>query len=87
MFRTLPLLLAAAGALSACSSEAMDPSDPNYAEMEDLKAWGRQLKAEDRDTARLLVKRCWGEGSLMTPEGKLQIARCMRRKYDEGVRA
>jgi hypothetical protein len=27
------------------------------------------------------------EGSLFTDEGKLAVARCMRRKYDEGVRA
>ena len=45
-----------------------------------------QLKADDADTARLLVRECWGEGSLGTAEGKLQVARCMRRKYDEGVR-
>jgi hypothetical protein len=65
----------------------MDPSDPNYAEMEQLRAWARQLKAEDRNTARLLVRLCWNEGSLRTAEGKLAIARCMRRKYDEGARA
>ena len=86
MTRLLPLFLAAA-AVSGCGSAQLDSSDPNYAEMEDLKAWGRQLKADDRDTARLLVKLCWGEGSLMTAEGKLQVARCMRRKYDEGARA
>ena len=55
--------------------------------MEALKAWAKQVKAEDRDTIRLLVRQCWGEGSLMTAEAKLAIGRCMRRKYDEGVRA
>ena len=80
------LLLLAATALTACQASAMDASDPNSAEMEQLKAWLRQLKADDADTARLLVRECWGEGSLGTAEGKLQVARCMRRKYDEGVR-
>lgn len=89
MTRLLPVLIAAAAAAGCSSSAASDfaPSDPNYAEMDELKAWGKQLKADDRDTARLLVRECWGEGSLQTPEGKLAIARCMRRKYDEGERA
>ena len=86
MRNLVPLLIAAAS-LAACNSAAMDSNDPNYAEMEDLKAWGRQLKAEDPATAHLLIRECWGEGSLMTPEGKLAVARCMRRKYDEGERA
>lgn len=88
MTRLLPLLIAAAAA--GCTSSAAGdfaPSDPHYAEMEQLKAWGKQLKAEDRDTARLLMRNCWAEGSLSTAEGKLAIARCMRRKYDEGLRA
>ena len=88
--RNLVHLLIAAMAATGCTSSAaseLAPSDPNYAEMEELKAWGKQLKAEDRDTARLLVRECWNEGSLSTAEGKLQIARCMRRKYDEGDRA
>ena len=82
-----PIAAAAAFALAACQGEVMDSSDPNYAEMEELKAWGRQLKADDPDTARGLVRQCWDEGSLRTAEGKLVIARCMRRKYDEGYRA
>ena len=86
MTRLFPLLIAAT-ALAGCNSAQLDPSDPNYAEMEQLKGWTRQLKADDRDTARLLVKLCWNEGSLTTAEGKLKVARCMRRKYDEGVRA
>ena len=83
-------LLIAAASLASCSSGAESDfatTDPNYAEMEDLKAWAKQLKEEDRDTTRVLVRQCWGEGSLSTAEGKLTIARCMRRKYDEGVRA
>ena len=80
------LLLIAAASLAACnsSSSEMDQSDPNYAEMEELKAWARQLKADDPDTARHLVKVCATAGSFFTAEGKLEIARCMRRKYDEG---
>lgn len=88
MHKFMPLLIAAA--LAGCASGAdsgFDPSDPRYAEMEQLKSWGRELKTEDRDTARLLMRNCWGEGSLSTAEGKLAIARCMRRKYDEGLRA
>ena len=86
MPKLLPLLIAAA-AVASCGNAQFGQSDPDFAEMEDLKAWGRQLKADDRDTARLLVRECWGEGSLTTAEGKLTVARCMRRKYDEGVRA
>ena len=88
MYKLTPLLLAAA-ALAACSSSAstMDESDPNYAEMEELKAWGKQLKADDPDTARALVKACATAGSFFSAEGKLEIARCMKRKYDEGERA
>ena len=81
------LLLVAAGAMAGCGNSQLDRSDPNYAEMEQLKAWARQVKTDDRDTARLLMKLCWGEGSLLNGEGKLKIGRCMRRKYDEGVRA
>ena len=83
---TILIAAAAAGCTSSADSN-FAPSDPNYAEMEELKAWGRQLKAEDRDTAQLLIRSCWDEGSLSTAEGKLKIGRCMRRKYDEGVRA
>ena len=85
MPRLLPLLIAAA-AMAGCGNAHFDQSDPNFAEMEQHKAWLRQLKADDRDTARLLVRECWGEGSFTTPEGKLTVSRCMRRKYDEGVR-
>ena len=85
MPRLLPLLIAAA-AMAGCGNAQLDQSDPNFAEMEEHKAWLRQLKADDRDTARLLVKECWGEGSFTTAEGKLTMSRCMRRKYDEGVR-
>lgn len=89
MFKRTAIIIAAAAAAGCSSSAASDfaPTDPDYAEMEQLKAWAKQVKAEDRDTTRLLVRECWGEGSLSTAEGKLAIARCMRRKYDEGDRA
>ena len=89
LFKRTAIIIAAAAAAGCSSSAASDfaPTDPDYAEMEQLKAWAKQVKAEDRDTTRLLMRECWGEGSLSTAEGKLAIGRCMRRKYDEGVRA
>jgi len=47
-----------------------------------MAGWSRTASGTDRR-----ARGCWAEGSLATAEGKLQIARCMRRKYDEGVRA
>jgi hypothetical protein len=73
--------------MAGCGNAQFDQSDANFAEMEQHKAWLRELKADDRDTARLLVTECCGEGSFTTAEGKLTMSRCMRRKYDEGVRA
>jgi hypothetical protein len=47
----------------------------------------KQLKSDDPDTGRLLAEMCMEEGgSLWTSEGVLTLSRCMRRKYDEGVR-
>ena len=86
MPRLIPLLMAAA-AVAACQPSSADQSSSPSEEMEQLKTWLRQLKADDQDTARLLVRECWSEGgSLLSDAGKLQIARCMRRKYDEGIR-
>ena len=86
MPKLIPLLIAAA-AVAACQPSSAEQSTPPSEEMEQLKTWLRQLKADDPDTARLLVRECWSEGgSLLSDAGKLQIARCMRRKYDEGVR-
>ena len=86
MLRLAPVLIAAI-AVAACQPGSAEQSTPPSEEMEQLKTWLRQLKADDRDTARLLVRECAGEGSLFTDEGKLVKARCMRRKYDEGARA
>ena len=86
MPKLIPLLIAAA-AVAACQPSSAEQSGPPSEEMEQLKTWLRQLKADDPDTARLLVRECMAEGgSLSSDEGKLQISRCMRRKYDEGVR-
>ena len=83
--KALPLLPLAA--LSACYGE-IPKDDPRYAEMQDHNVWLKQLKAEDPDTAKLIADQCYAEGgSLWTSEGVLKISRCMRRKYDEGVRA
>jgi len=86
MLRLAPVLIAAI-AVAACQPGIAEQSTPPSEEMEQLQTWLRQLKADDPNTARLLVRQCVGEGSLFTDEGKLVMARCMRRKYDEGARA
>ena len=86
MLRLASVLIAAI-AVAACQPGNAEQSTPPSKEMEQLKTWLRQLKADDPETARLLVRQCVGEGSLFTDEGKLVMARCMRRKYDEGARA
>ena len=79
-------IFAAATALSGCYG-SIDKSDPRYVEMEAHNAWIQQLKSDDPDTGRLLAEMCMEEsGSLWTSEGVLTLSRCMRRKYDEGVR-
>ncbi|HEX6741366.1 MAG TPA: hypothetical protein VF079_06180 [Sphingomicrobium sp.] len=80
-------LLPALAALTACYSD-IPKDDPRHAEMLENKAWLDQLKQDDPDTARLLAEQCYGAGgSLWTSEGVLELTRCMRRKYDSGVRA
>lgn len=85
------LTLIAAAALAGCSNAnadgGTDLNAADTAEMEDLKAWGKQLKADDPDTTRALVKTCMGAGSFFSDQGKLQIARCMKQHYDAGDRA
>ena len=85
MLRLAPVLIASI-AVAACQPGNAEQSTPS-AEMEQLRTWMRQLKADDPDTPRLLLRQCAGEGSLFSDEGKLVKARCMRRKYDEGARA
>jgi hypothetical protein len=88
LYKRIALIIAAAG-LAACNSATAETTDLNSAdasELEELQDWGKQLKAEDNATAHVLIRQCWGEGSLMTDQGKLKIARCMKRKYDEGLR-
>ena len=85
--RTLPPLLAFAFALTACGSST-DPNDPNYAEMVEHKAWLDQLKRDDPETGHLIAQQCAEEhGFGMSKAKVLELSRCMRRKYDEGVRA
>ena len=80
-------LMSAAAALTGCYSE-IDKSDPRYAELEELNAWVQQLKADDPDTGSLLAQQCYeeGDGSPWSTEGVMTLSKCMRRKYDEGVR-
>jgi hypothetical protein len=83
--RTLPLLLAFA--LTACGG-GIDKDDPNYAEMVEHKAWLDELKRDDPETGHLIAQQCADEhGFGMSKEKVLELSRCMRRKYDEGVRA
>ena len=84
--RTLSILLAAA-ALAACGG-GIDQNDPNYAEMVEHKAWLDQLKRDDPETGHLIAQQCADEhGFGMSKEKVLELSRCMRSKYDEGVRA
>ena len=77
-------LLLAAG-LSGCGG--IDESDPNYAEMSELNLWIKKLKAEDPDTGSYLAEECQKEvGFWLSKNGVLEMGRCMRRKYDEGIR-
>ena len=81
---TAATLLLIAG-LAACGG--MDESDPNYAEMSELNLWMKKLKAEDPDTGSYLAEECQKEvGFWLSRNGVLEMGRCMRRKYDEGIR-
>jgi hypothetical protein len=72
---------------TACYGD-IPPGDPRHQEIREGKAWLDQLKRDDPDTARLLAQQCYAEGgSPWSSEGLLTLTRCMRRKYDEGVRA
>ena len=74
-------------ALSACQATSADNEALASPEAEELKAWTRQLKADDPDTTRLLVRECGLAGAFGSADSKLETMRCMRRKYDEGTRA
>ena len=77
----------AAGILTACQAEAADDEALASPEAKELRAWARQLKADDPATMRLLVTDCGLAGAFGSAESKLETMRCMHRKYDEGVRA
>ena len=77
----------AAAMLAACYGDIPE-GDPRHAEIREHKAWLDQLKKDDPATAQLIAEQCYGEGgSLFTSDGLLKLSRCMRHKYDEGVRA
>ena len=73
--------------LSSCQASASDDETLASPEAEELKAWTRQLKANDPDTTRLLVRECGLAGAFGSADSKLATMRCMRRKYNEGARA
>ena len=77
----------AAGTLAACQAGAADDEALASPEAEQLKAWTRQLKADDPDTLRLLVRECGVAGAFGSADSKLETMRCMYRRYDDGTRA
>lgn len=78
----LPIL-----ALAGCGL-GMDESDPRYGEMKEHNAFMKQLRADDPDTGVLLAHECQDEvGWWLSNDGLIAMMRCIRRKYDEGVRA
>jgi hypothetical protein len=74
-------------ALTACHATSADDEVLASPEVEELKSWFRQLKADDPDTTRLLLRECGLAGAFGSADSKLETMRCMHRKYDEGVRA
>jgi len=86
MVRFNPVIFAIV-ALASCQASNADQSGPASPELEQLQQAVRQIKADDPDTARLLVRECATTASFASDEGKLEALRCMKRKYDEGVRA
>ena len=85
--RVLKPLLLPLAALTACYGD-IPQGDPRHDEIRANKAWLDQLKADDPATAKLLAEQCYGEGgSIWSSEGLLELTRCMRRRYDAGVRA
>lgn len=74
-------------ALTACQGGIGDDDILTSPEAQALRAWGRELKANDPATARLLVRECGLTGAFGSAASKLETMRCMRRKYDEGMRA
>ena len=72
---------------SVASCGGIDESDPNYAEMSELNLWMKKLKTEDPDTGSYLAEECQKEvGFWLSKNGVLEMGRCMRRKYEDGIR-
>ena len=86
MVRFNPVIFAIV-ALASCQASSADQPGPASPELEQLQQAVRQIKADDPDTARLLVRECASAAPFASDEGKLDALRCMKRKYDEGVRA
>ena len=86
MHKIITIVLAAL-TLTACQASAADDEALASPEAEELKAWTRQLKADDPDTMRMLLQECGLAGAFGSADSKLATMRCMRRKYDEGARA
>ena len=78
-------IILAASLLTACQAEAADDQALTSSEAEDLKAWTRQMKADDPGMTRLLLRECGIAGAFGSAESKLATMRCMRRKYEEGT--
>ena len=75
-----------AAVLTACGP-SIDKNDPDYAEMVEHNAWLKQLKRDDPETGHVIAQQCADElGFGMSKQKVLELSRCMRRKYDEGVR-
>ena len=87
MVRNRIIAVNAALLLSLAACGGMDEPDPPYAEMTELNQWMKKLKAEDPDTGSYLAEECQKEvGFWLSRNGVLEMSRCMRRKYDEGIR-
>ena len=84
--KTLTVLATVAFALAACGA-GIDENDPDYAEMVEHKAWLDQLKRNDPETGHAIAKACADELGFGMSKEKVLESRCMRRKYDEGMRA
>ena len=86
MYKFIAIALSAL-TLTACHATSAEDELLASPETEEHKAWTRQLKADDPDSARLLVRECGLAGAFGSADSKLETMRCMHRKYDEGARA
>ena len=80
------LILPLALLLAACSGDANSDPAFNTPEAQALKEWARQLKAEDRESMHALIRECGIGAAFGSADDKVATLRCMKQKYDEGVR-